>query len=389
MDLNTICTSRVEEVIELKSFEQKLASGKKLRIKLGFDSTAPDLHLGHAVVLQKLREFQDLGHMIVFIIGDYTARIGDPSGKSKARPPLSNTEIIKNAKTYCAQVGKILNVKKAEIRYNSEWFGKMKLAEFIRIVANFSSQRLLDREDFQKRIARGEEVFHHETLYSVMQAYDSVAIQADVELGGRDQKLNLLAGRELQKKRGLPPQDIMIMPLFVGIDGKEKMSKSLGNYVGLTDTPNDMFGKIMSIPDSLIMNYFEYGAFVTTAEQQKISERLRSENPRDVKIDLAYQIVERYHGMKKAAAARDYFLNTFSKKDLRNIPEQQFPHGDSNIVDVIVGLGFAASKSEARRLIEGGAVEVDKKIINDSHHTVHIQGGMTIRVGKKGFARIR
>src|SRR3989338_3820894 len=291
-----ILTSFVEEVIEKDSLEKKLKPGRKLVVKFGADQTAPDLHLGHALVLRKLKEFQDLGHKAVFIIGDYTARIGDPSGRTKTRPPLSEEEIKKNSKTYFDQAGKIIDIKKAEIRYNSEWFSKMSLEEFIKISSHFSMQRIMDREDFKKRILVGEEVAYSETIYQIMQAYDSVAIKADVELGGGDQRLNLLAGRELQKKMGLPEQDLVIMPLLLGTDGKEKMSKSLGNYIAINDSADEIFGKIMSVPDSLIIHYYEFAAFSDKGEIEAAEKRLEKENPRDVKFDLAEKITSLYKG---------------------------------------------------------------------------------------------
>jgi tyrosyl-tRNA synthetase len=384
-----LLTRNVEEVIETDSLTGKLKSGRKLRVKLGADPTAPDLHLGHAVVLRKMREFQDLGHRAVFIIGDYTAKIGDPSGKSKTRPPLSLKEIKKNAQTYFKQAGKIIDIKKAEIRYNSEWFSKMKLDEFIKIAGNFSMQRIMDREDFKKRIQSGDEVAHHETLYQIMQAYDSVAVKADVELGGRDQRLNLLAGRELQRKMGLPEQDLVIAPLLIGIDGKEKMSKSLGNYIGISEDENKMFGKIMSIPDSLIILYFKLAAFVPPADLSLIEERLKKENPRDVKLDLAEKIVSIYHGEKSAESSRNKFLKVFSQKEYVDLPAISIASGKRKILDVVFDSGFVSSKSEARRLISQRAVEIDGKVIDNPDEIVDVKKGMKFRIGKKKFFKIK
>lgn len=379
---------RAQEVIDRASLEKKLAFGRKLRVKLGADPTAPDLHLGHALVLQTLRAFQDAGHTAVFIIGDYTARIGDPSGKQKTRPPLSDVETKKNAKTYFEQVGRIIDLKKAEVRYNSEWFSKMALAEFLRIVANFSTNRILAREDFRKRMDAGEEVAHHETLYQIMQAYDSVAVRSDVELGGMDQKLNLLAGRELQKKTGTAEQDIVLLPLLVGLDGKQKMSKSLGNYVALTDNADEMVGKIMSIPDSLILPYFRYGAFADTKEVAVWERRLKKENPRDCKRELAERITGLYHGREKARRAREHFTELFSQKDLSHIPSRRFAKQIYTLPELLCEAEFAASRSEARRLIAQGAVEVNQRVVKDARGEISFVSGDVVKVGKRRIFRI-
>ena len=390
MKSTEILTNFVEEVIEKESLEKKLKSGRKLIIKLGADPTAPDLHLGHALVLRKLKEFQDLGHKAVFIIGDYTARIGDPSGRTKSRPPLSEEEIKKNSKTYFDQAGKIIDIKKAEIRYNSEWFSKMSLEEFIKISSHFSMQRIMDREDFKKRILVGEEVAYSETIYQIMQAYDSVAIKADVELGGRDQRLNLLAGRELQKKMGLPEQDLVIMPLLLGTDGKEKMSKSLGNYIAINDSADEIFGKIMSVPDSLIIHYYEFAAFSDKGEIEAAEKRLEKENPRDVKFDLAEKITSLYKGEGGGNLARENFLRLFSKKDFsEGLPEVKTALGKRKITEFLLEIGTASSKSEARRLIAQGALEIGGKKVKFPDDFIEIKSGMKFRVGKKKFFEIK
>lgn len=377
-----------EEVIERESLERTLQTGRKLRVKLGIDPTAPDIHLGFAVVLHKLREFQDAGHTIVFIIGDYTARIGDPSGKTKTRPPLTRQEVKKNAVTYVRQVGKIVDMKKAEIRYNSEWFSKMKLEEFIHLAAHFSTQRILDREDFRRRLSRGQEVMHHETLYQIMQAYDSVVTKADVEIGGRDQKLNMLAGRELQRKLGGPEQNIITMPILIGLDGKEKMSKSLGNYIGIAESPRDMFGKIMSLPDTLMLSYFALVLGFYDEALQRVRERLESENPRDVKLDLAEGVVALYHGKSNAKKTRKNFIDLFSRHETADIPTRRFPPGPHDPVDALVQLGLVSSRSEARRLLKQGAVEIDGAVARDPRRAVSIRIGSVLRVGKKTFIKI-
>lgn len=385
----TSILARAEEVIDRQSLEKKFASGKKLRVKLGADPTAPDLHLGHALVLRTLRAFQDAGHIAVFIIGDYTARIGDPSGKQKTRPPLSDDEIKKNAKTYFEQVGGIIDLQKAEIHYNSEWFSKMPLAEFLQIVAHFSTNRILDREDFKRRMEAGEEVAHHETLYQIMQAYDSVAVAADVELGGMDQKLNLLAGRELQKKMGLHEQDLVLLPLLIGLDGKQKMSKSLGNYIALEDAVDEMVGKIMSLPDMFILQYAEYAAFVSRDECAALKKRLDDgENPRDIKLEIAERIAALYHGEKKARDAAEQFVALFSKKDFSQVPEKKLAGKEYALLDFLVEAGFVVSKSDSRRLIRQGAVEINSVVKKDEKEPIRFSGGDIVRVGKKKIFRV-
>lgn len=381
---------RVEEVINRSSLENKLASGKKLTIKLGVDPSFPDLHLGHALALQKLKEFQNLGHRVVFVVGDFTAMIGDPAGRNAQRRPLTREEVEKNAKTYLGQVDKILDIKKAEIRHNSEWFSKMKLGDFIGIATHFSLRRLMDREDFKKRISQGGEVGLHEGLYQVLQAYDTVVLGADVELGGRDQKINLLAGRELQKKMGLPEQDIVIMPLLIGTDGSQKMSKSFGNFVGLQDKAEDAFGKIMSIPDKLILHYAELAALLEGAESKKVNELAKSE-PYAAKLLVAERIVALYWGKEKSGQARDIFVTRFSKKGvpLEGYEERTVRAGAHRLVDLIVELGAASSKSEARRLIAGRAIEVRGPIVSDPNFIVDVTyPHVRIRIGKKKFFKI-
>lgn len=380
--------SSATEIIDRASLEKKLASGKKLRVKLGADPTAPDLHLGHVLVLHTLRAFQDAGHIAVFIIGDYTAAIGDPSGKIKTRPALSEVDIKKNAKTYFEQIGRIIDLKKAEIRYNSEWFSKLLLADFLRVVARFSTNRILDREDFRKRLDKKEEVAHHETLYQIMQAYDSVAIRADVELGGMDQKLNLLAGRELQKKMGFPEQDLVLLPLLIGLDGKQKMSKSLGNYIALADSADEMVGKIMSLPDNLIIHYARHAAFVDAKEIAAWERRLGKENPRDVKLELAECIAARYHGMRKAQDAREAFVRLFSKKDLSRIAPRRLKKNKYTLPELLLEVGYASSKSEARRLILQGAVEINQEVLKDPYKEIAVRSGDLVRVGKQRVFRV-
>lgn len=381
----------IEEVIVREHLTNDLKKGTALRIKLGADPTAPDLHLGHAVVLRKLREFQELGHTVVFIIGDYTALIGDPSGKSKTRPQLDAKTIAQNAKTYFAQVGKILDLKKTEVHYNSEWFRVMSVADLIRLAAQISTQRTLERDDFTKRLKEGIEIAQHELLYPLMQAYDSVVIKASVEIGGTDQKFNMLSGRELQKKTGLDPQDVITCPLLIGTDGEKKMSKSLGNYIGLSDAPADMFGKVMSIPDKLIIHYFELATDLGEEEIAAFKKELESgENPRDIKARLASEIVGLYHGAKAAKVAEEAFERVFSKKEIpRDVSETRVKKSSINILELLVGIKLVSSKGEARRVVEQGGLKVEGLVISDIQAQVEIKkGGVLIQKGKKTFLRV-
>lgn len=387
-----ILTHNVVEIIKKSSLEKKLKNGQKLRVKLGADPTSPDLHLGHIVVLDKLREFQDAGHKIIFLIGDYTARVGDPSGKSKTRPILSEEDIEKNARTYFDQVGKILDIKKIEIRKNSEWYQKMTLAEVIKISSKISLSRIIERDDFEQRIKGGFDVRYHEGLYPIMQAYDSVMLKADVEIGGMDQKFNLLAGRVMQKRMKQEPQDIITLPLLIGIDGKKKMSKSLGNYIGIADEPNEMFGKTMSIRDEMIIDYFK---LITNLEDFEIKEFERDlklgENPKEIKERLAIEIVTRFHGKKAAEKARERFNLIFAKKLVpEEMPEVECKLGTCNdLPQLLVDLKFVKSRSEAKRLVAGGGVKVDNAEIEDIEAPICIHGGMIIQVGKRKFLRIK
>jgi len=317
-----ILKSNVVEIIPEDGLYEKLKKareeGRPLRVKLGADPSAPDLHLGHAVVLRKLKQFQDLGHQVVFIIGDFTARIGDPSGRSETRKPLTPEQVKKNALTYQEQVGKILDVSKAEIRYQEEWFGKMKLEDVLVLTSKYTIARMLERDDFAQRFKEQKPIFIHEIMYPLLQAYDSVAIKADIELGGTDQKFNLIVGREIQREYGLEPQVAMLMPILEGLDGKQKMSKSLGNYIGLTEPPNQMYGKVMSIPDELIIRYFELATELPKEEIRKIEQEMREGklNPRDAKARLAREIVKIYHGEEASLKAEEEFNRIFRNKEL-------------------------------------------------------------------------
>lgn len=380
MNIDEFLTRSVEEAIVKDSLREKLASGKKLRIKYGVDPTRPDIHLGHAVGLWKLRELQDAGHTVIFLIGDFTTKIGDPSGRNTTRPVLTDEEIKANAKTYFDQVGKILDIEKTEVRYNSEWFSKMNFNDILKLSGQFTVAQIVERDDFAKRLKEGTDIGLHEILYPLMQAYDSVELKADVEFGGLDQKFNMLAGRELQKKMGQAPQDVLMLELLVGTDGKIKMSKSAGNYIAITDPANDMFGKIMSIPDEAMPQYFE---LCTNMEMPK------NENPRDTKIQLAKEIVKIYHGEKEAEEAEAEFDRVHKNKELPTVMDEvKIGASELNIVDIIVEAKLAVSKSDARRLVEQGGVSINDERIDDPQKEIKIESGLILKVGKRNFVRI-
>lgn len=391
MDMNNDFFKKgVVEIIEEKSLKKKLSSGKKLRIKLGVDPTSPDIHLGHAVVLWKLKKLQDEGHTIIFLIGDYTTKIGDPSGRSKTRPILDDKEIAHNAKTYFDQVRKILNVKKTEIRYNSEWFSKMSFNDILQLSAKFTVAQIIERDDFEKRLKNGQDIGMQEVMYPIMQAYDSVILNTDIEFGGTDQKFNMLAGRSLQKKMGQVPQEIMMVKLLVGVDGKEKMSKSLDNYIGIADNPTIQFGKVMSIPDKLISQYFELCTEITLSQIKKYEKDIKGgKNPKEIKEKLAFEIVKIYHGEKSAKEAKDEFNRVFTKKELPNeIPEIKIS-GTYTLPLFLIELGACSSNSEARRLIEQGALKIDGAKITDPKSEIAAHSGMIVQVGKRKYYRIK
>lgn len=359
--ISFLLSRNVEEVIEKDHLEAALRSGKKLRVKFGIDPTSPDLHLGHAVVLNKLKEFQDAGHTIVLIIGDFTARIGDPSGRSETRKTLTEKEIKENMAEYLAQAGKIIDVKKAEVAYNSSWFAKEGIQQFVQLAMAGTFQQVMRRADFKKRIDADQDITFLELLYPLFQGYDSVKIKADVEVGGTDQKLNLLMGRRVQRHFGMAEQDIMTFPLLEGTDGVRKMSKSFGNYIGLTEPTEDMFGKIMSIPDSLIEKYFLLCTALVDAEIVSLKKTL---GPKDLKERLGFEIVKKYHSEKAAREAQKSFEQIFSKKDLKDaeLPVVEVPD-EINLVDLVVlcfkKIGIEKSKGEARRLIIQKSIRVD------------------------------
>jgi len=381
-----------DEVILEDDLVRKLARGKPLRVKAGFDPTAPDLHLGHTVVLNKMRQFQDLGHHVMFLIGDFTGMIGDPSGRNATRPPLTPEQIAQNAETYKKQVFKVLDEKKTEILFNSTWSDQLGAAGMVRLAGHYTVARLLERDDFAKRFAEQRPISVHELLYPLMQGYDSVAMKADVELGGTDQKFNLLVGRELQKHYGQEPQVIITMPLLEGLDGVNKMSKSLGNYVGITDAPNDMFGKMMSVSDEMMWRYFELLSFVPLPTIAKWKEEVAGgANPRDVKVRLAQEIVERFHDRRAAEAALEDFEARFRHGGIpEDIEEKSLdvdPDG-ATIVQVLKSSGLCPSASEAQRMIEQGGVKVDGEKVSDKALKLPAGATHVLQVGKRKFARV-
>ncbi len=385
------------EIIPEDELVQKIERSIKLRspirAKLGCDPSKPDLHIGHAVVLRKLRDFQDLGHNACLIIGDFTAMIGDPTGKNKTRPQLTLEETRINGDTYLEQATKILSKKNLEIRYNSEWLDTMNFRNVIELSSKYTVAQLLERDDFNKRYKSGTPISIHELLYPLAQAYDSVAIKSDIELGGTDQKFNLLVGREIQKTYGQEPQCILTMPILEGIDGIEKMSKSLNNYIGITESPREIFGKIMSIPDSLIISYLKYAAYLPDDEILSYEERMKENelNPRDVKAMLARKVISIYYNEEIAKQASDEFDRMFRDKGLPDEVKEFIINSDNNqvnIVDLMVKTSLVPSKKEARRLIEQGAVSIDDEKINNSNSIINIDQPRLIKCGKKKFLKV-
>ncbi len=370
----------VEEIIDKEHLLQALKSGKKLRIKMGIDPTRPDIHLGHTVALRKLRQFQDLGHKAILIIGDFTAQIGDPSGQSAERKPLSEKEVKSNLKGYLQQAGKVIDIKKAEIHYNSQWFKKEGLMAMLTMARAATFQQVIKREDFQKRLEANKDISVLEILYPLLQGYDSVRVKADVEIGGTDQKFNLLMGRRVQRYFGQPEQDIITVPILEGMDGVRKMSKSYGNYIGLEENPEMMFGKLMSVPDNLIEKYF---TLLTGVEPEKDA------SPYENKKLLAWTIVLLYHGEKAAEKARENFIRTFSKKETpEEIQPAKLAKHEMSAVDLVVSLKMAKSKNEAKRLIEQGGLKIDNQIIKDPLRILNLTGGEIVKVGKYHFFKI-
>lgn len=381
----------ISEIIDQKSFNLRLKSKKKMLIKYGVDPTRPDIHLGHAVSMWKLRYLQDMGHKIMFLIGDYTTKVGDPSGRNAARPILDDAEIKENARSYFEQAGKILDVYKAQVWYNSQWFTGMQFNDILKLTSQFTVAQIIERDDFDNRLKSGVDVGVHEILYPIMQAYDSVELKAGVEFGGTDQKFNMLAGRHLQKKMGQAPQDVVIVDLLVGLDGKIKMSKSADNYISITESADSMFGKVMSIPDNLIIHYFELTTNLSNSDIDKIKKELKiGANPRDVKMKLAHAIITLYHTKKESLKAEEEFVNRFSKKELpSNIPGIKIPEKNSDLLTLVILVDESLSKSEARRVIEQGGVKIDGAKITDPSATIGVKKGMVIQVGKLKVYKVK
>jgi len=381
-----------EEILLEDELLAKLKTGKPLKIKAGFDPTAPDLHLGHTVLINKLRQFQQLGHEVIFLIGDFTGMIGDPTGKNVTRKPLTKEDVLANAETYKEQVFKILDPAKTTVAFNSTWMEKLGSAGMLKLASRQTVARMMERDDFKKRYANGQSIAIHEFMYPLVQGWDSVALKADVELGGTDQKFNLLMGRELQKSEGQRPQTVLMMPLLEGLDGIQKMSKSLGNYIGITDTPTDMFGKIMSISDDLMWRYYELLSFKPLSEIENYKANIvEGSNPRDVKIDLAKELIARFHDESTAQAAHQEFINRFQKGAMpENIEEKSVsaPEGKIAIANLLKEAGLVASTSEAIRMIKQGAVKINGEKVADNKGLITINTKAVYQVGKRKFAKV-
>jgi len=389
-DIETLLRG-TEQVVPQKELKEKLTKKKKLRIKLGLDPTAPDIHLGHTIVLQKLKDFQDAGHEIIFLIGDFTAQIGDPSGRSKTRPPLSAKEIKKNAQTYLDQVARVLDKKKITVRYNSEWLSKMSFEDVVKLTGKVTLARIIERDDFAKRLKENISIGFHELLFPLMQGYDSVALEADIELGGTDQTFNLLMGRFLQEQFDQEPQVIMTLPLLEGLDGVQKMSKSLGNYVGLAEDAGAAYGKLMSVSDELMWKYYDLVVRADTKDIERMKKDAASGavNPMNLKKEMAHIIIERFWSKKEADGAQEQFESLFQKKDYSQAQEVKVDlESPVWIVELLRACGAIKTSSEGRRLIESGAVSLDGKAVKDFKAEVAWKPGMTLKVGKKRIYKL-
>jgi len=378
----------IDEIIGEDDLVQKLKDNKILTIKVGFDPTAPDLHLGHTVILRKMRQFQDLGHKVIFLIGDFTGRIGDPSGKNKTRPPLTDNEIKENAQTYKDQVYKVLDPQKTIVDFNSRWGDSMSAADMIKLAAQSTVARMIERDDFSKRYKNNQPISIHEFLYPLMQGYDSVELEADIELGGTDQKFNLLVGRDLQRNTDIPPQTIITLPLLEGLDGVKKMSKSEQNYIGITESADEIFGKTMSISDEIMFKWFDLLSLRPPSDIDDLKKNIdNGANPRDAKIELAYELAERFTSTKDAEEAKENFFKKFAKNELpTNIEEKEIPFsGELALPNILKDLGMVTSTSEALRLIKQGAVKIDQNKVESKDFKIEQNKKTLIQVGKKKF----
>lgn len=390
-EINTVLAELkrgVDEILSEADLIEKLKENRPLRVKLGADPTAPDIHLGHTVVLNKLRQFQQFGHEVIFLIGDFTGMVGDPSGKNTTRPPLSRDDVLRNAETYKQQIYKILNPQKTRIVFNSSWLGELGTEGMIRLTSNYTVARMLERDDFKKRFSNNQPIAIHEFIYPLLQGYDSVALDADIELGGTDQKFNLLVGRELQKSAGQKPQVAITLPLLVGLDGEKKMSKSLGNYIGVAESPTEMFGKVMSISDELMWDWYDLLSFRPLTEIAQLKQEVENgRNPRDIKVLLAKEIIARFHSEADAEAAEQEFINRFQKGAMpEDMPELTF-EGEMGLANLLKEAGLVASTSEANRMVQQGGVKIDGEKVEDAKLVIKASTAV-YQVGKRKFARV-
>ncbi len=390
-EINTVLAELkrgVDEILSEADLIEKLKENRPLRVKLGADPTAPDIHLGHTVVLNKLRQFQQFGHEVIFLIGDFTGMVGDPSGKNTTRPPLSRDDVLRNAETYKQQIYKILDPQKTRIVFNSSWLGELGTEGMIRLTSNYTVARMLERDDFKKRFSNNQPIAIHEFIYPLLQGYDSVALDADIELGGTDQKFNLLVGRELQKSAGQKPQVAITLPLLVGLDGEKKMSKSLGNYIGVAESPTEMFGKVMSISDELMWDWYDLLSFRPLTEIAQLKQEVENgRNPRDIKVLLAKELIARFHSEADAEAAEQEFINRFQKGAMpEDMPELTF-EGEMGLANLLKEAGLVASTSEANRMVQQGGVKIDGEKVEDAKLVIKASTAV-YQVGKRKFARV-
>lgn len=388
-DIKTLLDRGTVDVIVREELEKKLKSGQKLRVKLGIDPSVADLHIGHMVVIKKLREFQQAGHHIQLLFGNFTGQIGDPTDKENVRQPKTQKELETNAEKYLEQVSKILDIKNIDVVWNADWLAKLSFSDVIELAQCFTVPQMLERDMYQERIKKGNDIYMHEFLYPLMQGYDSVALKSDLELGGTDQTFNLLAGRKIQKHYGQSPQCVLTVPLLIGTDGKEKMGKSLGNYIGVNESPKNMYGKTMSITDDLILDYFELATDIPIKEISEIKKALnKGENPKNLKMKLAREIVTLYHNSSLAEQAEKEFIEIFSKKGLpEKIELKKLNHSKWKITDLIAETGLTSSKSEARRIIEGGGVKINGIKVKSIEEEINISKEILIQVGKRKFIK--
>ncbi len=390
-EINTVLAELkrgVDEILSEADLIEKLKENRPLRVKLGADPTAPDIHLGHTVVLNKLRQFQQFGHEVIFLIGDFTGMVGDPSGKNTTRPPLSRDDVLRNAETYKQQIYKILDPQKTRIVFNSSWLGELGTEGMIRLTSNYTVARMLERDDFKKRFSNNQPIAIHEFIYPLLQGYDSVALDADIELGGTDQKFNLLVGRELQKSAGQKPQVAITLPLLVGLDGEKKMSKSLGNYIGVAESPTEMFGKVMSISDELMWDWYDLLSFRPLTEIAQLKQEVENgRNPRDIKVLLAKEVIARFNSEADAEAAEQEFINRFQKGAMpEEMPELTF-EGEMGLANLLKEAGLVASTSEANRMVQQGGVKIDGEKVEDAKLVIKASTAV-YQVGKRKFARV-